>query len=100
MELKKCPKCKKHYNEYPAISRADDCTPICPICGETEALYQYVNYSVTLRADRLTELEKAIRKKVVKMHLDFSKIRKQQMREQNAERSRMGQKMKKLYESS
>lgn len=33
-----CPKCGKEYNDYPAISRRDNKTPICPECGVLEAL--------------------------------------------------------------
>lgn len=36
--MKKCPKCKKHYNEPPAISRVDNKTKICPMCGIAEAM--------------------------------------------------------------
>ena len=33
-----CPKCGKEYNDYPAISRRDNKTLICPECGVIEAL--------------------------------------------------------------
>ena len=33
-----CPKCGKVYTGRPAISRADNKTPICPDCGTREAL--------------------------------------------------------------
>ena len=33
-----CPICGKEYDEYPALSRADGLTPICPDCGVMEAL--------------------------------------------------------------
>ncbi len=33
-----CPKCGKEYDEYPAISREDNKTEICPDCGIAEAL--------------------------------------------------------------
>ena len=33
-----CPRCKKEYTGRPAISRADNKTPICPDCGTREAL--------------------------------------------------------------
>ncbi len=38
VELKMCPKCGRHYNDYPAISRVDNVTEICPDCGVREAL--------------------------------------------------------------
>ena len=33
-----CPKCGKEYTNYPAISRIDNVTPICPECGMREAM--------------------------------------------------------------
>lgn len=33
-----CPRCGNTYTGHPAISRADDSTPICPDCGIREAL--------------------------------------------------------------
>ena len=33
-----CPKCSKAYTGRPAMSRADNKTPICPDCGTREAL--------------------------------------------------------------
>jgi RNA polymerase subunit RPABC4/transcription elongation factor Spt4 len=35
---KVCPKCGKTYRGHPAISRVDNVTPICPLCGTREAL--------------------------------------------------------------
>ena len=37
-ELKICPKCGKAYKGHPAISRVDNATQICPLCGTREAL--------------------------------------------------------------
>ena len=34
----KCPKCGIEYQGYPALSRKDNKTPICPDCGTREAL--------------------------------------------------------------
>ena len=34
----KCPKCGKEYIGYPALSRKDNKTEICPLCGVLEAL--------------------------------------------------------------
>ncbi|BCB40543.1 hypothetical protein BCJMU51_5461 [Bacillus cereus] len=36
-EIKDCPKCGIGYSEYPAISRVDNKTEICPKCGQEEA---------------------------------------------------------------
>ena len=33
-----CPKCGKAYHGYPALSRVDNATLICPDCGVREAL--------------------------------------------------------------
>ena len=33
-----CPKCGKPYTGYPALSRRDNTTLICPDCGTREAL--------------------------------------------------------------
>ena len=41
LELQRCPKCKKEFTEYPALSREDNETEICPECGVREALETY-----------------------------------------------------------
>ena len=33
-----CPKCGKTYTGYPALSRCDNKTEICSVCGTKEAL--------------------------------------------------------------
>jgi transposase-like protein len=38
LKPKKCPKCKQIYTEYPALSRRDNKTYICPDCGTMEAM--------------------------------------------------------------
>lgn len=38
---KKCPKCGKTYTEYPALSRRDNKTYICPQCGTGEAMEDF-----------------------------------------------------------
>lgn len=35
---KKCPKCGRYYSEPPALSRVDNKTKICSMCGMKEAL--------------------------------------------------------------
>lgn len=42
--MRVCPKCKKHYEENPALSRIDNKTEICPNCGINEALEIYVKF--------------------------------------------------------
>lgn len=41
LKIRVCPVCKNTYIAYPAISRKDNETEICPICGLTEALEDY-----------------------------------------------------------
>ena len=38
IKLRLCPRCGKTYHGYPALSRVDNMTPICPDCGTREAL--------------------------------------------------------------
>lgn len=45
--LSKCPKCGRRYNARPAISRVDNKTEICPMCGQEEALEAFQNYLKT-----------------------------------------------------
>ena len=35
-----CPRCGNPYIDYPALSRKDNKTDICPTCGHAEALLQ------------------------------------------------------------
>jgi hypothetical protein len=37
-----CPICNQDYSSYPAISRKDNKTEICPECGIREALEKYI----------------------------------------------------------
>ena len=39
-----CPRCGKRYNKYPAISRKDNKTEICPDCGVEEAMIDYIKF--------------------------------------------------------
>lgn len=39
--MRKCPLCGKTYKEYPATSRIDNHTEICPQCGIREALEDF-----------------------------------------------------------
>ncbi|RKI99172.1 hypothetical protein D7X87_25720 [bacterium D16-54] len=36
--MRVCPVCGKHYTDYPATSRRDNKTLICPDCGTREAM--------------------------------------------------------------
>lgn len=37
-----CPICGKQYSGYPALSRTDDRTLICPECGTAEAIAAFI----------------------------------------------------------
>ena len=41
LEIQRCPKCGKEFTEYPALSREDNETEICPECGIAEAVEAY-----------------------------------------------------------
>ena len=38
---KVCPRCGERYSDPPALSRADNKTPVCPKCGTIEAFIAY-----------------------------------------------------------
>ena len=54
--MKTCPKCGKEYEGYPAISRANNETEICPECGTREALE-----SAGISPEKQEEILKTIR---------------------------------------
>lgn len=39
--MRKCPVCGSAYQDYPALSRRDNHTEICPQCGMREALEDF-----------------------------------------------------------
>lgn len=39
-----CPICGRQYSEYPALSRVDNKTEICPDCGLDEALARFLKF--------------------------------------------------------
>jgi len=41
-----CPMCNIEYSKPPAISRSDNSTEICPICGMREALINFIKINV------------------------------------------------------
>lgn len=41
---KKCPRCGKPMNGFPALSRKDNKTEICSQCGQDEAMEAFNNY--------------------------------------------------------
>lgn len=42
----RCPKCHHGYEGYPALSRKDNETEICPDCGNKEAFSEWVKYKM------------------------------------------------------
>lgn len=40
----RCPKCGKYYSGYPALSREDNKTKICPECGTKEAIRCFLRF--------------------------------------------------------
>lgn len=43
-EVRICPICGKEYSEYPALSRRDNETEICPDCGVREAMEDFAKF--------------------------------------------------------
>lgn len=44
MKERFCPSCGEVFYGYPALSRKDNKTLICPACGQKEALEDYLDY--------------------------------------------------------
>ncbi len=53
-----CPKCGKAYQGYPALSRVDNKTEICPDCGVREAMTS-AGMSIGSQLDVLIQMTKA-----------------------------------------
>lgn len=111
MNIKKCPKCKQEYSAYPAISRADNKTEICSLCGITESLVNWLfprlelkttclnhiekDIRIKLKASSLVKPEEVIRKEKNKATMVINKTIKQYKKKMNDDRSRQGQELKK-----
>lgn len=54
--MRTCPKCGREYTAPPALSRVDNKTNICPICGAQEAL-EAAPLSDKQKADVLAAIE-------------------------------------------
>lgn len=55
MKKRVCPICKQTYEGYPALSRTDNKTEICPDCGTLEALAQFMENCIV---DNISKLNK------------------------------------------
>lgn len=53
-----CVRCGKEYTAPPALSRVDNKTHICPLCGTAEAL-EYVGADENTKAEILKAVQKA-----------------------------------------
>lgn len=42
LSVKNCPRCGEDYNEFPALSRTDNKTEVCPPCGTAEAMEDFL----------------------------------------------------------
>ena len=65
-----CPRCKKMVYQFPATSRKDNKTKICPACGAAEALNAlfsdlYKKKKVAISEDDLNELKEEDRRDAV-----------------------------------
>ena len=56
---KTCPKCGREYMCPPALSRMDNETEICPVCGVAEAIEPLSSISEETRTQMLADIEKA-----------------------------------------
>ena len=68
MKDKKCPKCKLEYKRPPSISRLDNKTEICELCGTAEAMAIFKmateNKMVELSIVKETKIEKEMKKEL------------------------------------
>ena len=58
-ETKTCPKCGREYMCPPALSRVDNETEICPVCGVAEAIEPLTFLAEEARKKMLADIEKA-----------------------------------------
>jgi len=70
MKDRKCPKCKLEYKRPPSISRLDNKTEICELCGTAEAMAIFKmateNKMVELSIVKETKIEKEMKKELKK----------------------------------
>ena len=56
-----CPICNKEYDDYPALSRKDNKTEICPECGVVEALEDFASFVKRNEEKNISERIKMIK---------------------------------------
>ncbi len=56
MTKRSCPRCERLYHGWPALSRRDNVTDICPPCGQEEAMID----AGFLRPGRTTQADEAL----------------------------------------
>lgn len=68
MRTRTCPRCNTDYVGWPALSRRDNRTDICPGCGTEEALVdaQIIRSGQTREADIILARDKRFRERVAK----------------------------------
>lgn len=49
--VKNCPRCGENYEDFPAMSRTDNKTEVCPPCGTAEALEDFLGTGAMPQAD-------------------------------------------------
>ena len=59
--MRVCPICKREYAEYPALSRRDNRTEICPDCGIAEALEAF-GLTKPEAMEKVIEIKEAMKK--------------------------------------
>jgi transcription elongation factor Elf1 len=55
--MRTCPRCKKEYSEFPALSRVDNKTDICSDCGVREAMADYFGIPLSKVTEPVKEYE-------------------------------------------
>jgi predicted RNA-binding Zn-ribbon protein involved in translation (DUF1610 family) len=50
-----CPVCHNYFTDYPALSRKDNDTLICPQCGMNEAMVEYFKEEAEKAAKKIRE---------------------------------------------
>lgn len=61
--MRQCPICGRIYNDPPALSRADNHTEICPTCGLSEALEDFLK-ATGIETAELSELIRVRRQQI------------------------------------